>query len=100
MPQGIQCWDEKGRIAVDLTDYNLRYMGGISVVFRRSESSKNVAFGGATQSGTIAIITTSSMNNPNEFSCRAYDGGFTIHYLPATNGWADTTLNIEVYNFE
>lgn len=100
MAQGLQCWDAQGRVAVDLTDYNLRYMGGLSVVFRRNESAKNVTFPGATQRGTVVIITSSSMKNPNEFSCRAYDGGFTVHYLPASNGWADTTLAVEVFNYE
>ena len=100
MAQGLQCWDAQGRVAVDLTDYNLRFMGSITVTLGPTETSKNVAFSGATQSGTVVIITSASLRNPNEYFCRAYNGGFNAFLMHGSTGGLSNTLTIEVYNFE
>lgn len=100
MAQGLQCWDAQGRVAVDLTDYNLRYMGSTTVTFGATETSKNVAFGGATQSGTVVIVTSASLRNPNEYFCRAYNGGFNAVLMQTSAPGVSNTLTIEVYNFE
>lgn len=99
MAQGLQCWDALGRLAVDLTDYNLRFLGVFSARFTPGVASINVAVSGATASGTLGIITASDNASVNEFFCRAYDGGINILYLP-TGGTYNTTLTIEVYNFQ
>jgi hypothetical protein len=44
MPQGLQCWDSAGRIAVDLTDYAIRYIGNTSVTFAAGETVKTFTF--------------------------------------------------------
>ncbi|MGQ7187997.1 hypothetical protein ACUODJ_34765, partial [Escherichia sp. HC-CC] len=62
------------------------------------ETSKNVAFSGATQDGTFVTIVSTGPT-VNEYFCRAYNGGFTLYYLP-TGGSAAITLNVEVYNFQ
>ncbi|WP_368287308.1 hypothetical protein AB2B46_12820 [Kluyvera intermedia] len=98
MPQGLQCWDSAGRVAVDLSDYAIRYMGSATVSLASGETSKNVAFSGATQDGTFVTIVSTGMT-VNEYFCRAYNGGFTLYYLP-TGGSAAITLNVEVYNFQ
>lgn len=98
MPQGLQCWDTVGRIAVDLSDYAIRYIGSASVTFAAGETSKNVSFAGITQDGSfISIVSTGVATN--EYYCRAYNGGFTAYYFP-TAGSAAITLNVEVYNFQ
>jgi hypothetical protein len=98
MPQGLQCWDTAGRIAVDLSDYAIRYIGNSSVSLASGETSKNVALSGVTQDGSfISIISTGV--TVNEYFCRAYNGGFTLYYLP-TGGSPAITLNVEVYNFQ
>ncbi|MCU2854028.1 hypothetical protein [Enterobacter cloacae complex sp. I2] len=98
MPQGLQCWDGDGRIAVDLSDYAIRYIGSTSVTFSAGETSKNVSFAGVTQDGTfISNISTGAL--ANEYYCRAYNGGFTVLYLPG-GGSPANTLNMEVYNFQ
>ena len=96
MPQGLQCWDGEGRVVVDLSDYSLRYMGSTSVSFSTGETSKNVAFSGATQEGSFISIISTGLT-VNEYFCRAYNGGFTAYYLP-TGGSPAITLNVEVYN--
>jgi hypothetical protein len=45
MPQGLQCWDGAGRIAVDLSDYAIRYIGSTSVTFAAGETAKTFLFG-------------------------------------------------------
>ncbi|WP_032678753.1 hypothetical protein [Enterobacter sp. BIDMC 26] len=98
MPQGLQCWDSAGRVAVDLSDYAIRYIGSTSVTFAAGETSKNVSFAGITQDGSfISIVSTGA--TANEYHCRAYNGGFTAYYLPTTGSPA-ITLNVEVYNFQ
>ncbi|MGQ7094764.1 hypothetical protein ACUOBA_40400, partial [Escherichia coli] len=84
--------------AVDLSDYAIRYMGSTSVSLATGETSKNVAFSGATQDGTFVTIVSTGPT-VNEYFCRAYNGGFTLYYLP-TGGSAAITLNVEVYNFQ
>lgn len=98
MPQGLQCWDSAGRVAVDLSDYSLRYMGSASFNFPAGVSSVNVAFPGATQDGSFVSIVTTGVGM-NEYFCRAYNGGFAAYYLPTKANQA-TTLNVEVYNFQ
>lgn len=98
MSQGLQCWDASGRLVVDLTDYSIRYIGRLTVSFTAGETSKNVPFTGATQDGTVIAIV-STWVGVNEYYCRAYDGGFTIYYLPV-NGSNAVSLNLEVYNFQ
>jgi hypothetical protein len=44
MPQGLQCWDGAGRIAVDLSDYAIRYIGSTSVTFAAGETAKTFPF--------------------------------------------------------
>ncbi|RTN16994.1 hypothetical protein EKN94_22825 [Enterobacter quasimori] len=80
MPQGLQCWDSAGRVAVDLSDYAIRYMGSATVSLASGETSKNVAFSGATQDGTFVTIVSTGVT-VNEYFCRAYNGGFTLYYL-------------------
>lgn len=98
MPGGLQCWDGSGRVAVDLSDYAIRYMGSTSVSLSTGETSKNVAFSGATQDGAFVTIVSTGPT-VNEYFCRAYNGGFTLYYLP-TGGSPAITLNVEVYNFQ
>lgn len=98
MPQGLQCWDSAGRIAVDLSDYAIRYIGSTSVTFSVGETVKDVSFEGITQAGSfISIVSTGA--TVNEYHCRAYNGGFTAYYLPSTGSPA-ITLNVEVYSFQ
>lgn len=98
MPQGLQCWDGNGRVAVDLSDYAIRYMGSLSVTLASGETQKNVAFAGATQDGSFATIVSTGPT-VNEYFCCAYNGGITLYYLPS-KGSAAITLNVEVYNFQ
>ncbi|MGQ0422336.1 hypothetical protein ACT4US_30425, partial [Bacillus sp. HC-Mk] len=74
MPGGLQCWDGSGRVAVDLSDYAIRYMGSTSVSLATGETSKNVAFSGATQDGTFVTIVSTGPT-VNEYFCRASAGG-------------------------
>ncbi|MCK6963337.1 MULTISPECIES: hypothetical protein [Enterobacteriaceae] len=100
MPQGLQCWDGAGRIAVDLSDYAIRYIGSTSVTFAAGETAKDVSFSGITQDGSfISIVSASSAGVINEYYCRAFNGGFTVFYLPS-GGSISITLNMEVYNFQ
>ncbi|BBE77236.1 MULTISPECIES: hypothetical protein [Phytobacter] len=99
MPQGLQCWDGAGRIAVDLSDYAIRYIGSASVTFAAGEMTKDVSFPGITQAGSFISILTSYDLVSNEYYCRAYDGGFTVFYLPTT-GSPGFTFTVEVYNFQ
>lgn len=100
MPQGLQCWDGAGRIAVDLSDYAIRYIGSTSVTFSAGETAKDVSFSGVTQDGSfISIVSASSAGVINEYYCRALNGGFTVFYLPS-GGSISITLNMEVYNFQ
>lgn len=98
MPQGLQCWDGAGRIAVDLSDYAIRYIGSASVTFAAGETAKDVPYPGITQDGTFISIVTAGVT-ANEYYCRAYNGGFTAFYLPITGSPA-FTFNVEVYNFQ
>lgn len=98
MPGGLQCWDESGRVTVDLSDYSIRYIGSISVSLSSGQASKNVPFPGITQDGSLVSIVSTGVT-ANEYFCRAYDGGFTLYYLP-TGGSMAITLNVEVYNFQ
>ena len=91
MPQGLQCWDGAGRIAVDLSDYAIRYIGSTTVTFAAGETAKDVSFSG------ISIVTTGV--TANEYYCRAFNGGFTAFYLPTTGSPA-FTFTVEVYNFQ
>lgn len=98
MPQGLQCWDSAGRLAVDLSDYAIRYLGSASVSFAAGDTSKNVSFSGATQDGSFVTIVSTGVT-VNEYFCRAYNGGFTVYYLP-TGGSPVITLTMEIFNFQ
>ena len=100
MAQGLQCWDGSGRLIVDLTDYNLRFMGTASITFAPGETFKNIGYSGCTVSGSIVIITASSLNTPNEYFCRAYDGGFSAFYFPVDGLTVYHSINMEIYNFQ
>lgn len=100
MPQGLQCWDAAGRPAVDLTDYNVRFMGIASVTFLPGETTKNIPYAGVTLAGSFVAVTAASQNNPNEYFCRSYDGGFVAIYIPVNGLGVQHTINVEVYNFQ
>lgn len=98
MPQGLQCWDETGRLAVDLSDYAIRYIGSTTVTFAAGDTAKDVLFPGITQDGSFISIVTTGVTS-NEYYCRAFNGGFTAFYLPNTGSPA-FTFTVEVYNFQ
>lgn len=105
MAQGLQCWDGAGRVAVDLSDYAIRFLGATTVTFAIGEQVKYINFLGATRAGSFATIVAGSIGGTaadwatNAYFCRAYDGGFAARYLPTVGGYA-ITLTVEVYSFQ
>lgn len=100
MAQGLQCWDGSGRLVVDLSDYNLRFIGTASITFSPGQTTKNMSYGACSADGTIVVITGSSMNTPNEYFCRAYNGGFNAFFFPVNGLTISHSINVEIYNFQ
>ncbi|MEN0584442.1 MULTISPECIES: hypothetical protein [unclassified Kosakonia] len=100
MAQGLQCWDGSGRLVVDLSDYNLRFIGTASVTFSPGDTIKNISYADCTEAGTIVAVTGSSMNTPNEYFCRAYNGGVNAFFFPVNGLSVSHSINVEIYKFQ
>lgn len=97
---GLQCWDAKGTLIVDLGDYMTRYHGKATITIAKGAASGSVAFSGATQAGTFAAITAANPRGGfNECIVRATNGKLTAYYLPTGNALYAFTLTVEVYSF-
>jgi len=40
------------------------------------------------------------MNTPNEYFCRAYNGGFNAFFFPVNGLNISHSINVEIYNFQ
>ena len=73
MAQGLQCWNGSGVLVVDLTDYNIRYMGPYNI---------NVVSSTATYTVSVPKMKTT---------------GWFVHYAPASdnfNEWSAFCNNL------
>lgn len=97
MAQGIQCWDQYGRLVTDLGDYNMRYMGSVSLSIGANQTAWSVGFAGMRPNGWLAVMRTSQYWN--EFYCIPGTNAFTVQYLP-TSGTYPTTITFDVYKYD
>ncbi|MCE0499839.1 hypothetical protein LU226_00215 [Pantoea sp. Pb-8] len=102
MPAGLQCWDERGRLIVDLRDYNTRYVGSVSGTIDATAPQLFIPYSAATLSGCFGVIVSTKSNSqgyaafPYEFSARAINGGIQIIRV---GGAKNVTLTVDVYAF-
>lgn len=98
MAQGLECWNAQGVQVVELGDYNIRYMGAVSLnVSAGTTTSWNVGFNGMRTNGWLAILRTTQWWN--DYYCIPGNDSFTVQYLP-TSGVYSTTLTFDVYKYD
>lgn len=97
MAQGLQCWDATGTLTVDLNDYNMRFMGTVSLAVSAGITTWSIPFPSMRPNGWLAVLRT---NMPwNDYYCIPGTDSFTVQYLP-TSGTYPTTLYFDVYKFD
>lgn len=103
MPAGLQCWDETGKLIVDIGDYNTRYLGRVSGYIPANTPSYSIPFPAATVNGCFAIIVESIATPPNPpnpqpytFAARALNGSILIIRIASNKA---VTLTLDVYAF-
>ena len=98
MAQGLECWNAQGVQVVELGDYNIRYMGAVSLnVSAGSTTAWTVPFANMRPNGWLAILRTTQWWN--NYYCIPGTDGFTVQYLP-TRGTYSGTLVFDVYKYE
>ncbi|WP_154943690.1 hypothetical protein [Klebsiella grimontii] len=95
---GLQCWDANGKMVVDTSDYNCRYLGTFSVKMPPGATSVSQSVPGVTLGNSFAAITKAS-----------YGSGFIMAYcvmgnniftLYSSDGYhTDETFTVEVYRY-
>lgn len=101
MPAGLQCWDENGKLIVDIGDYNSRFLGETSVAIGNNAPSVSATFPGLTQNGTFGIVVASSAAGggfaTESYAVRTYNNGFTVYSTSAAT--PESTLTVHLYGF-
>ncbi|KGT88037.1 hypothetical protein NG99_22305 [Erwinia typographi] len=101
MPAGMQCWDETGKLVVDIGDYNCRYIGALNVSFPANTAVITASYSGLKADGSFGVVvaTTSGggVSSIAEFAVRTYDGGFRVFGISPGN--AAATLTVNLYGF-
>lgn len=59
MPAGLQCWDERGRLAVDLTDFELRYVDSGSIGIPSNQTQITIPYFGVSPETHVVFVTSS-----------------------------------------
>ncbi|MED9015967.1 hypothetical protein RCM34_02430 [Escherichia coli] len=81
MAQGLQCWNGSGVLVVDLTDYNIRYMGTYNINVSSSTATYTVTVPNMKTTGWFVHYAPAS-DNFNDWSAYCNNGSFTAIYLP------------------
>lgn len=101
MPAGMQCWDETGKLIVDIGDYNCRFLGTTSISFPANTPVISGSYGGLTANGSFGVVAATTSGGGvfsiAEFAVRTYDGGYRVFCISANNDAA--TLTINLYGF-
>jgi hypothetical protein len=58
MAQGLQCWDATGTLTVDLNDYNMRFMGTVSLAVSAGITTWSIPFPSMRPNGWLAVLRT------------------------------------------
>jgi len=97
MSQGLQCWDEYGRLIVDVGDYNMRYIGTVNLNVGPGANAWSVSVQGMRQNGWLAILRTSLYWN--DYYCIPGNNAFTVQYLPVSSPYT-ATLTFDIYKYD
>ena len=81
MAQGLQCWNGSGVLVVDLTDYNIRYMGTYNINVSSSTATYTVSVPNMKTKGWFVHYAPAS-DNFNDWSAFCNNESFTAIYLP------------------
>lgn len=97
MPAGMQCWDETGKLVVDIGDYNCRFLGATGISYPANTAVVTGSYSGLKANGSFGVVvaTTSGggVTSIAEFAVRTYDGGFRIFNISPGNAAATITIN-------
>lgn len=101
MPAGMQCWDETGKLIVDIGDYNCRFIGSLNVPFPANTYEVTAGYAGITANGSFGVVVATTSGSGalsiSECAVRTYDGGVRImRILPSSQA---VTLTINLYGF-
>lgn len=103
MPGGIQCWDARGKLVVDIGDYNVRYIGRIEISMPAHASFTTKTYQGLTEAGSFGVVV-STTPPPGTFRpisiymTRAYDGGVRL-YCKDPGFYAAVIVTVDLYSF-
>ncbi|MGK6325776.1 hypothetical protein ACMGEE_01565 [Erwinia sp. DT-104] len=101
MPAGMQCWDETGKLIVDIGDYNCRFIGVVNVSCPANISEVTVSYAGITANGSFGVVIATNsgagISSISEYAVRTYDGGIRVIGIFPSNRAA--TLAINLYGF-
>lgn len=95
MAFGLQCWDASGKLVVDLSDYNCRYIGTYDITIPRGQNSATVGVAGI--SATTAFGAIVKPNFFIEAFAEASTNAITVYRLFGTS--YGETYTVEVYSY-
>lgn len=95
--QGVQCWDQYGRLVVDVGDYNMRYVSTVYLNVGPGANAWSVPVWGMRPNGWLAILRTNLYWN--DYYCIPGDNAFTVQYLPVTSPYTQTII-FDVYKYD
>lgn len=105
MPQGLQCFDETGKIVVDVTDRQMHLIHTFEISLGSNEYYKDYVYDGITSETHIAFVRENCLGNmTQQYPTLAYHGGpFASIYTPnvvrvsALSGLA--LLTVDIYRY-
>lgn len=93
---GLQCWDQNGRLVVDLGDYMLKQSASLIVESRTGYFPQvDIPIAGVTESCFAVLNTDIIQGNIWVTSC--YNGGVTIYFLQRRYFTGNATLEVFAY---
>ncbi|EPK4543332.1 hypothetical protein [Serratia marcescens] len=103
MPGGIQCWNENGKLVVDIGDYNVRYIGRIEITMPAYVVTTTSAYSGLTESGSFGVVVSTkpppgTFRPPHLYMTRAYNGGIRL-YCKDPGFYAVVVVLVDLYSF-
>lgn len=100
MTQGLQCWNERGEIVVDIGDYNVSLVSRMNVTMPARQTYTEVGFNGMDSNGWFVVIVGvwgSSGISSFDFMCTPFNGGFAVAL--ANSIYQETYCTVEIYKY-
>ena len=98
MPAGLQCWDENGNPAVDINEYQLRFVQSGSILLPSRQVMNTIAISGVGPS-THTVFKTGGPQFGQAVHMCVVNGGIRIYTWLQFGIFGDYTYSYDLYRY-